>query len=224
MPDVCYYCAIVHRRSLPKAQRANPKSLLDHFARAVRGAREADGISQSELARRAGVSASVISRIEAGIVRTPDDRTRDRVAVALGRSARVLYFLAEGYANSALDELDLDLPVLREAKAAYEREGEKAVPDDAAVHEEWEVPIFEAVIEYFVENRITDEVAPDVDPDTRWALEEFLHAWTGLTDTRKELLLRYMDDQLRLSLDDRRDQSRASVGDQTTPRGRGRGR
>jgi transcriptional regulator with XRE-family HTH domain len=210
----------MHIKPLSKAQTDDGDvPSLDHLARAVRGAREADGISQSELARRASLSASVISRIEAGIVRSPDDRTRDRIAVALGRSARVLYFLTEEDAITALYELDLDLPVLREAKAEYEREGEKAVPDDAAVHEKWEMPIFEAVREYFVAHRVTDELAPDVDPETRWALEEFLHAWTGLTDTRKERLLRYMEDQRRLSSDDRRAEDRRRPGDEQNPEG-----
>jgi hypothetical protein len=107
----------------------------------------------------------VISRIEANIVRHPDDRTLTRISVALGRSARVLYFVAEEPdALAAMQEIDVDLPVLQEARAEWAREEAKAVVDDAAVREKWEGPIFDALVEHFVEHRVTDELAPDVDP------------------------------------------------------------
>src|SRR3954453_5974342 len=101
-------------------RRAAGRDRWDHLAQAVRGARRAEGISQSELARRAGISASVISRIESGIVRGPDDRTTHRIATALGRSRTVLQFIAGGDTQTAADELDI--PVLREAKADLEAE------------------------------------------------------------------------------------------------------
>ncbi len=172
----------------------------DALALAVRRARLADGLSQSELARRAGVSASVVSRIESSVVKRPDDRTRDRIAHALGRSRRLLESIAEEDSRYFyVEELGLDIPVLREARAEYERELEKDVCDDAAVEEKWEKPLFEALIEYWVEHRVTDELAPDLDPVTRSALEEFLSVWAGLTDARKGLLLGYMNDQVQLS-------------------------
>ncbi len=171
------------------------------LALAIRRARQADGFSQSELARRAGVSPSVVSRIESGAVKRPDDRTRDRIAHALGRSARLLRAIAEENATYfyGFDELDLDIAVLREAKGEYDRELAKDVSDDAAVEAKWETPIFEAVVDHWVQHRVTDELEPDVDPVTRGALEAFLRTWAGLTEARKELLLRYMDDQVQLS-------------------------
>ena len=60
--------------------------------------------------------------------------------------------------------------------------------------------MFEAVIDYWVTHRVTDEFAPDAPDDTRWALEEFLQTWTALTDERKERLLAYMRDQASLSM------------------------
>src|SRR4051812_38185009 len=87
-----YVVASNHIRCL-EIQGMSPSGWeFDHVGRAVRAAREADGVSQRELARRAGISPSVISRIEAGIVRQPDERTSDRIAAALGRSGRALYY------------------------------------------------------------------------------------------------------------------------------------
>src|SRR3954447_853025 len=68
----------------------------DHLAQAVHRARVSEGVTQSELARRAGVSASVVSRIEAGVVKQPDARTVDALAIALGRSAHDLDLIARG--------------------------------------------------------------------------------------------------------------------------------
>lgn len=46
-------------------------------------AREAKGLKQCELARRAAVSESTISRIEAGLVKRPSFETVRRLAAAL---------------------------------------------------------------------------------------------------------------------------------------------
>lgn len=49
----------------------------------VRGARLAAGLSQAELARRAGMDHTFISRIESGRT-SPDVRTLQRLAKAIG--------------------------------------------------------------------------------------------------------------------------------------------
>src|SRR5688500_7269422 len=62
----------------------------------VHEARSAEGISMRELARRAGISAAQLSRIEAGKTLRPDQATLDALAAGLGRLAAPLHYLA-GY-------------------------------------------------------------------------------------------------------------------------------
>jgi transcriptional regulator with XRE-family HTH domain len=181
-------------------RRAAGRDQWDHLARAVRRAREAEGISQSELARRAGISASVISRVESGLVRTPDERTTQRVATALGRSGHVLGHIVSGTTEWAADELDI--PVLREAKAELQAElaSGKEFVDDAAIEWKWEPAVMDALVEHFVDAKGIDEFPTgDMESDTRWALEQFANRWPGLTDSRKELVLGFLEDQLTLS-------------------------
>jgi transcriptional regulator with XRE-family HTH domain len=176
------------------------QSAPDHLARAVRGARQAEGISQSELARRAGVSPSVISRIEAGIVRRPDDRTSHRVATALGRSARALEYLHEQDTSFGIWGLDESIPAVRQAQEELRRELENDPADDAAVEEKWEALLPDAVLDWFINTRFTDELnVHAADPDAAWAVQEFARAWSWLTEERKELVLRYVKDQVALS-------------------------
>jgi transcriptional regulator with XRE-family HTH domain len=180
------------------------QSLPDHLARAVRGARKVEGISQSELARRAGVSPSVISRIEAGIVRRPDDRTSHRVATALARSARALLYLQEGQTSFGIHGLDESIPAVRQAREELDRELEKDIVDDAAVKEKWEALLPDAVLEWFISTRFTDELDVQTrDSDAPWALQEFVHCWSQLTEERKELVLGFLKDQAWLSWHDR---------------------
>ena len=122
---------------------AMPIGLTATSGRAVRGAREAEGISQSELARRAGVSPSVINRIESGAVKAPDPKTTDRIAVALGRSDRILYWLAGNEMTWwAVD--DLALPELQAARddmaRAYDEGEADGTVDDVGVWDAWLEP------------------------------------------------------------------------------------
>jgi transcriptional regulator with XRE-family HTH domain len=59
------------------------------FARAVRARRLALGLSQEDLAHKAGLDRTYISGIERG-VRNPTLKTADRIAHALGSSLREL--------------------------------------------------------------------------------------------------------------------------------------
>src|SRR4051794_33720883 len=143
----------------PRAPRPRPEDLdpgLFSAAHAIRKARLADGLSQNELARRAGVAPSIVSRIESGVIERPGVRTLEQLAQALGRSAWLLSAIQDEYAQTFYTEDWVDLPILRKARAAHEREMENEVPDDAAVHERYERPVFEALIEYWVEHRATD--------------------------------------------------------------------
>ena len=73
------------------------------FGRRIERARRLAGVSQSELASRAGISQSTLSRIEADLV-SPDLEDTCRIAQALGRP--LLYF-ATGRERSGRDPEDL---------------------------------------------------------------------------------------------------------------------
>jgi len=164
----------------------------------VREARRAEGISQSELARRARISASVVSRLESEKVLFPGPHTLEKIAIALGRSGTVLVNLSSG-ADACISELGhLDLPVLKEAAIEKElfdtgRADEAWDPTDPDEPEPelWELP----VLDYFVTTKATDALVPDdVDPEIRTAVAEFLDTWRSITDERREMLLQYMRD------------------------------
>ena len=63
-------------------------------ARAVRETRQVRGHSLRELARRAGVSAAALSRIEAGVVKQPSMETLGALARALDRNPRYLWIVS----------------------------------------------------------------------------------------------------------------------------------
>jgi ribosome-binding protein aMBF1 (putative translation factor) len=64
------------------AQEANGANLGPGIAKLVAARREALGLSQRELAKRAGISHTVISRIEGG-EHSPSPKTLERLAEAL---------------------------------------------------------------------------------------------------------------------------------------------
>ena len=66
----------------------------------VRATRKAAGISQEEVARRAGVSLNVINRLERGVILDPHYSTLRGIAHALGMPVEQL--VAEGEARAPL--------------------------------------------------------------------------------------------------------------------------
>lgn len=66
----------------------------DLVARAIRETRQARGYSLRELARRAGISAASLSRIEAGEVKQPSVETLGAVARALDRNPSYLWIVS----------------------------------------------------------------------------------------------------------------------------------
>jgi DNA-binding XRE family transcriptional regulator len=67
---------------VPTASEAGPASLALPIAKLIASRREELGLSQRELAKRAGISHTVVSRIEQG-EHTPSRKTLDRLADAL---------------------------------------------------------------------------------------------------------------------------------------------
>jgi transcriptional regulator with XRE-family HTH domain len=88
---------------------------IAHLARAVRDARHALRLSQPDLAKRAGVSAAYVSRVENGRHVRPGKAALDRLAVALG-SPSIDALLA----GTPPDDADPDAELWRHAQLAYE--------------------------------------------------------------------------------------------------------
>lgn len=166
-----------------------------YVSKAVRGARKAEGISQRELARRAGVAASVISRIESGAVKQADYLTLEHVAVALGRSAEALTYVG-GYMAAWLDHEPLLSLIDKFGELQDELGGE--------LTDRHKRMLLDGVVEVFVENLADSDIADLSDAGASEPLRQVASRWPGLTDERRELVLAYVEDQLRLSEMDRR--------------------
>lgn len=75
----------------------------------VRTARQRLGLTQEQLAHRAGVSVGTVARLEQGITRRPRDDEFDRIAAALGTTIEALECSPEpGVAAPELPGLDSD--------------------------------------------------------------------------------------------------------------------
>jgi transcriptional regulator with XRE-family HTH domain len=88
---------------------------IAHLARAVGGSPHAPRHSQPDLAKRAGVSAAYVSRVENGRHVRPGKAALDRLAVALG-SPSIDTLLA----GIPPDDADPDAELWRHAQLAYE--------------------------------------------------------------------------------------------------------
>jgi DNA-binding XRE family transcriptional regulator len=82
------------------AQLASPRfrhafeqrRIIHEVALAVKGMRQAAGLTQAQLARRIGTSQPMIARIEKGLdQRTPQFDTLQRIASALGRQLKLVF-------------------------------------------------------------------------------------------------------------------------------------
>lgn len=160
----------------------------------VREARTTRGLSLRELARRSGVSAGQLSRIEAGDVERPSVDTLEAIAGALARPAGPLLFLAnhidreemEGRTSEVIGRLD-----------AISSEADALLVD----HEDENTA--EALW------RLADHTLPPIGlADDSWReirrdIEVIAEAWVALTPERRQLVLAFVSDQEVLSTLDR---------------------
>jgi transcriptional regulator with XRE-family HTH domain len=170
----------------------------------IRKAREREGISLRELARRSGVSAGQLSRIESGDVAKPSTDTLRSIARALGRHSVPLLTLAGHLTGAAaverLTELDEDLAAATEPAAEYlSAEYGGDVLEDETDRRGWAARLF------FGSGVDTLgwglELGEDV--ESRERLRELVRAWPALTPQRRCLVRAFVADQEVLSALDR---------------------
>ena len=157
----------------------------------LRSARQQRGISLRELARRSGISAGTISRIQAGDVRQPGLSTLEAIADAFGRPLEPL-LLITGHIDRT--EFDRRLVSLEDAFGALVFADLDAVGDEDAASTVWEHGDAELMA-----SRIGGE---------QWTkrhegLDEIAAAWPALSPERRRLVLALVADQEVLSTLDR---------------------
>lgn len=171
-----------------------------NLAAVIREAREAEGVSIRELARRANVSAGQISRIESGSIAKPSSDTLRSLARGLGRSPLPLLFIAGHLSGpNAIDELDTIRQRLQEMESSV-------VAADAA--DDWFTGDTEEDHRYaayilFNGSRGDpfgygfDQAA--LDEESLAELKELIRAWPALSPERRRLMRALVADQEILS-------------------------
>ncbi len=94
---------------MPTVPSPSPSPPPPDFAAALRRLRRARGLTQEELAARAGISAAAISHLERGVNRFPRQDTLQLLASALGLAAEeaaLLMHAARGARASAAAEAE----------------------------------------------------------------------------------------------------------------------
>lgn len=101
------------------------RRLIHEVALAVKGMRQAAGLTQAELAKRIGASQPMIARIEKGLdQRTPQFDTLQRIATALGRQLKLVFSLPA----KAADRVEIESPRRRGEKTRRESKSVAARP------------------------------------------------------------------------------------------------
>lgn len=165
----------------------------------VRAARKAEGLGVRELARRAGVSESQISRVENGKTTNPNDDTLFGIADALGRSRVALVALtdrSEGMVlrDSAAEILDTLPQWIQDRHDPDHLEAAKTLTDLR--------PFARDVFVQQSAGSIAETAGIFPGGDTFF--QEVTDLWVGLTPDRRELCRQMVRDQARLSELDRR--------------------
>lgn len=160
----------------------------------IRRARERQAISLRELARRSGVSAGQLSRIEAGEVEKPSVDTLKAIADALGRPPASLLLLA---GHIRIQDFDVLAESLR---------GEIIDLSSWADGPAWEAgPVERAEILWDLSDHdlAPAGIARDLWSEIRDDMGEIASTWRGLTPERRQLVLAFVADQEVLSRLDR---------------------
>jgi transcriptional regulator with XRE-family HTH domain len=162
----------------------------------IKEAREKQGIGLRELARRSGVSAGQISRIESGEVERPSRATLTALATALGRMPVPVLYLA-----GHVDDEELRQHVDRFELALENRVGGVDAMDG---FDDLDEAGKAAMMWHLTADLrgLVQELSPEAAPFAQ-DLEEIAAAWPSLTDERHRLVRAFIADQAVLSQLDR---------------------
>ncbi len=196
-------------------QSMNPPNKDDTFhagddpslATFINYARTRQGLTVRELARRADVPASQISRVERGQILKPASDFLISLAVALGRPPEPLLFaaghitseefekLSEGW-RAVLEDVELAYSVTRD----FMSDGNHLVAAQGIFFGPGAAEIAGGLLS-LGEGREQQQIG------------DLLNMWLGLSETRRKLLLAFASDQEQLSRQDRlgKNESRYSV-------------
>jgi transcriptional regulator with XRE-family HTH domain len=157
----------------------------------LRDARRQRRISLRELARRSGVSAGQLSRIEAGEVEQPTIGTLTAIADAFGRPVEPL-LIATGHLDS--DEFWIRIEKFEETLGSFLPTDLNEIDDESAASQWWSWGDAEWM---------AAQVGGEAWKQRHEGLEEIALAWPALTAERKRLVLAFVADQEVLSTLDR---------------------
>jgi transcriptional regulator with XRE-family HTH domain len=172
----------------------------------IKKARETDGISIRELARRSGISAGQISRIESGETEQPATETLAAIARAFGGSPAPLLRLAGHKGDAVEQEIGRIEDSLGDMSDIAGDIGDRIIELESSGGSEDEVAalLFHASRlsrpEYWLGNMGLDDSAD--------AVAEIMKAWPAITPERRKLILAFVADQEVLSALDRLPSSR----------------
>lgn len=177
---------------------------------AVRAARTREGLSIREVARRAGIASSQVSRIEKGEIASPEARTLKAIAAALGRPSLPLAVLATGpgaWGEELLYSTSVERELLERETGRWTHEEvddllDQIVTELDAVGREKISRYAHDLFVYITLGSHAESTSFAEDLNTT-EFEPLMRAWVGLTDQRRKLVLGYAAEQAALSELDR---------------------
>jgi transcriptional regulator with XRE-family HTH domain len=185
----------------------------------IREARAQEGLGVRELARRSGIAASQISRIESGEVKQPELKTLIAMAGALGRTWLALEFLADparADANTLVSQSLDKANVLRDLRLWSDAELEDLWRRQFEDDEQSIVRLCAYARDLFLHVPLSEEIerfahTAHYSGMEAEQLQELITAWIGLTPERRDLVAAYLAEQAVLSELDRRDSNPQKV-------------
>ncbi len=165
------------------------------FGDLIQQARSEAGIKLRELARRSEVSPGQISRIESGQVARPSEGTLRGLARALGRSDVPLRYLV-----GLIDEADLREHATR---ILGDSDGSLALHEGIADAVDFGSPELLCGRLWRLDTLGVEAQLNDLDSEEGRQLREVVFAWPAISETRRRLVLAFVDDQVALSTAER---------------------
>lgn len=160
----------------------------------IRETREKEGIGVRDLARRAGLDPSRVSRIETGRTNEPDRSALDAIADALGRPCEPLYWLASEDLITEDNVEALDPELWRQLMAYFPE-----LCEDDATNDRWVEGSRKAARLMFLHGGPSVEMDAEAPSSERELMQEIARALPALTQQRRDMLRAYVADLVALA-------------------------